>query len=93
VQPLAVLRECKRTLRDGGGAIIKVPNYASLSRVIRGNNWPGVRLPEHVNYFTPRSLSGMITNAGLRIERFKLRDRSPISDTLWLVARKDDLPR
>jgi len=93
VQPMAVLRECKRTLRDGGRAIVKVPNYASLSRVVRGKNWPGMRLPEHVNYFTPRSLRGMITNAGLRIERFKLRDRSPISDTLWLVARKDDLPR
>ncbi len=88
VQPLPVLRECRRALREGGRVIIKVPNYASVSRVIRGKNWCGMRFPEHVNYFTPASLRSMITNAGLRIERFRLQDRSPISDTLWLVAGK-----
>ncbi len=88
VQPLPVLRECRRTLKEGGRLIIKVPNYSSITRVIRGKNWCGMRFPEHVNYFTPASLRAMILGAGLRVERFRLQDRSPISDTLWLVAGK-----
>jgi SAM-dependent methyltransferase len=87
-EPLAALREVVRVLCPGGVAIIKVPNYACWNRHLRGWRWPGFRLPDHVNYFTPRTLREIVTRSGLEIARFAWRDRSPLSDNMWLVARK-----
>ena len=39
----------------GGVAIVKVPNYGSLNRMVMGGNWCGFRIPDHVNYFTKSS--------------------------------------
>lgn len=88
ILPLPILREACRTLKPGGVLIIKVPNYACLNRHVMGEKWCGFRFPEHVNYFTPESLSGMVREAGMDIRRFNFKDRLPISDNMWLIAAK-----
>jgi SAM-dependent methyltransferase len=87
-EPLAALVSALRVLRAGGIAIIKVPNHACWNRRLQGWQWPGFRFPDHVNYFTPRTLEQMVTRAGFAVERFSLRDRLPTSDNMWLYARK-----
>lgn len=89
INPRGALRGANRVLTDGGHMIIKVPNYASLNRKIRGSKWCGFRLPDHVNYFTPQSISTIVCESGFSIVRFGWRDRLPTSDSLWLVARKE----
>ncbi len=88
VQPLAVLQELRRVLVPGGVAIIKVPNYASINRRVTGKNWAGLRYPDHVQYFTPRSLAAMVRKANLAIERFNFFDTIPTSDNMWMIVKK-----
>ena len=88
IQPMPLLREVARTLRSDGQVLIKVPNYASWNRVIRGPRWCGYRWPDHVNYFTPHTLAAMARAAGLEIARMNALDRFPLSDSLYAVLRK-----
>ena len=85
--PSVAIRELRRTLRPGAIAILKMPNYASWNRVIRGARWCGFRFPDHVNYFTPRALRRILERGGFEIVRFGFGDRPPTSDNMWCVAR------
>jgi SAM-dependent methyltransferase len=88
-RPKEILQQAQRILQHGGIAIIKVPNYACLNRFVMGSKWCGFRFPEHVNYFTPESLIKLVSETGLYVKAFSFMDRLPISDNMWLIARKD----
>jgi SAM-dependent methyltransferase len=88
IQPLPLLRECARSLRIGAHVVVKVPNYASWNRSLRGARWCGYRWPDHVNYFTAQTLAAAAQAAGLEVERMKLLDRFPLSDSLYAVLRR-----
>ena len=87
IQPLPLLRECAQRLRAGGYVLVKVPNHASWNRHLRGARWCGYRWPDHVNYFTPKTLTAMAHAAGLSVERMNPLDRFPLSDSLYAVLR------
>ena len=87
-QPALLLRELRRVLRPGAPVIVKVPNYGCLNRLVRGAKWCGFRHPDHVNYFTPRSLARLADDCGFRVARCTLGDRWPLSDNLWAVLQK-----
>lgn len=67
-QPLRVLEGAHRALKPTGAIYVKVPNWGSLNRRVTGGKWCGVRLPDHVNYFTPDSLRAMAGKAGFSVE-------------------------
>jgi hypothetical protein len=81
------LTKLRRKLKSGGALIVKVPNFACWNRLVRGARWCGLRFPDHVNYFTPRTLWDMLKRAGFRVARFSLRDRFPLSDNMWVLCR------
>ena len=85
--PFEVLDELKETLTHDGSIIIKVPNYASVNRKIRGKNWCGYRFPDHVNQFTPNTLEKMVIKAGYKIIKFNYLDKQITSDNMWMVAK------
>ncbi len=62
--PAPVLAEVARVLRANGRAYVRVPNYGALNRRVRGRQWCGFRYPDHVNYFTEKSLRSMAGTAG-----------------------------
>jgi SAM-dependent methyltransferase len=90
VDPAGLLKETHRVLRKNGVVIIKVPNWGSWNRSIRKEKWCGIRLPDHVNYFTPITLERMIRAQGLKPVRFNLPDRLPTSDNMWIVAERSE---
>jgi SAM-dependent methyltransferase len=83
----AVLEAARGVMKDSAKLIIKVPNYASWNRSLRGRQWCGFRFPDHVNYFTPQTLTRLLVDAGFAVHRFGLVDRLPTSDTMWLIAK------
>ena len=86
--PLAVLKECYRVLKDSGIIIIKVPNFNSINRYIMGNKWCGFRFPDHLNYFTPKSLNSMLKKAGFKKFHSKILFKIPTSDNMYHIAEK-----
>ena len=88
MNPLPLLRRCRERLRPGGRIIVKVPNFGSLNRWLRGARWCGFRWPDHVNHFTPRTLRAMARRAGLEVERMNFLDRHPLSDNMYAVVGK-----
>jgi len=85
LEPATLLSGCRDRLAGDGAVVVKVPNYACLARRFRGRRWCGYRWPDHVNYFTPRTLAATAGRAGLRVVRMGLGDRSPLSDSLYAV--------
>ena len=85
-QPREVLENVCRVLKPGGIIIIKVPNYSSLNRRIMGKRWCALRFPDHMNYFTVKTLRHMVVQCGFRIKCFSFLDHLPTSDNMWLVG-------
>lgn len=92
VHPRQLLEGLHRVMRPGGRVIIKVPNYDSLNRRIRGRQWCGFRYPDHVNYFTPSLLHRLVRDTGYRVARFGWRDHPPLSDNMWMIIEKPGPP-
>jgi SAM-dependent methyltransferase len=67
LQPIEVLRECRRILKPGGELVIGVPNFDSLVFALVGKGWVGLQLPSHVQHFTPNSLHAAAVRAGLTV--------------------------
>jgi SAM-dependent methyltransferase len=86
-EPLPVLEGVQRVLAPGGFAVVKVPNYASLNRVVVGRRWCGFRYPDHFNYFSPRSLAAMARKAGFATS-FGPTGRLPTSDNMWAILTR-----
>lgn len=86
--PVAVLRECRRLLRDGGILVIKTPNFSSLNRRVLRSRWSGYKLPEHRFFFTPGGICHLFAHAGLEPLPSAWFDRFPLSDSLYAYARK-----
>ncbi len=90
-QALQLLEQVRRVLRPDGVAIIKVPNFASINRVVRARRWCGFRLPDHVNYFTPTTLRALVEKSGLKPIQFSFLDRLPTSDNMWMVVGPNNI--
>ncbi|PKP79950.1 MAG: hypothetical protein CVT79_17325 [Alphaproteobacteria bacterium HGW-Alphaproteobacteria-18] len=89
--PLQVLKALRPKLMPGAPLIIKVPNAGSLNAKVMGGNWCGVRLPDHVNYFTWKSLSAMAEDAGYKV-RAPFGVNLPTNDNMWAILTVDSSP-
>lgn len=80
INPLALLRESRRILKDGGRAVVCVPNFARLGNrarlLFRGDprdilHWGGYGDGmEHLHWFTQPKLKAFMQEAGFRDIRF-----------------------
>ena len=86
--PREVLQNTLRILKPGAPLVIKVPNYGCINRMVTQKKWCGFRYPDHVNYWTPKTLKQIIIGTGFEIVRFNIWDRFPTSDNMWVIARK-----
>jgi 2-polyprenyl-3-methyl-5-hydroxy-6-metoxy-1,4-benzoquinol methylase len=64
--PLEELTNFNRILRPGGLVYITTPNFNSLSRRIIGGKWSVFNYPEHLSYYTPRTLNQLFTSKGFK---------------------------
>lgn len=66
--PRAVLEASFRKLAPGGAIYVKVPNFGTVNRVVRGAEWCGFRYPDHLNQFTIPGLKKLAESIGYRFE-------------------------
>jgi SAM-dependent methyltransferase len=74
-------------LTHGGVAVVKVPNYGSINRRVMRGAWCGIRLPDHVNYFTRGSLGALAKRHGLTI-RFPFLLCLPTDDNMIAILSR-----
>lgn len=82
-----VLGVLARKMRPGGMAVVKVPNFGSLNRMVMRTNWCGIRLPDHVNYFTRASLTAITAKAGFTAH-FPFLLSLPTDDNMIAILRR-----
>ncbi len=75
--PLPFLARAYEVLRPGGALYLTTPNGAGMSGRVLGARWSVVCPPEHLNLFSPRSLTGALTRAGLRPVRLRTEALNP----------------
>jgi SAM-dependent methyltransferase len=68
-RPTEELHEIHRVLRPGGLLYINVPNYQCLSIVLGRDDFELNTPPEHVTYFTPRTIARLVATAGFDVLR------------------------
>ncbi|MBF0499254.1 MAG: methyltransferase domain-containing protein [Candidatus Riflebacteria bacterium] len=77
--PVAILREARRILRNDGLLVIGVPNVASIMAFIKREHWASWHPGEHIWFFSPRSLRKLLKQTGFSIRHFEARDNYPAS--------------
>jgi SAM-dependent methyltransferase len=86
--PAAELRLMRDALAPGGAVVVRVPNGLYLPMILRhmaSFHW--LQYPDHIHYFTPKSLDCLFKSAGLRLIEVKslVRDDTPdvVTDALF----------
>lgn len=94
LDPVAVLRECRRVLKSGGVLVAVTPNRNSLGRRFFGPAWVHWDPPRHVYAFTKSTLGTLIERAGLEILRLRTASRAAASTWMasWRIRRDAALP-
>lgn len=65
--PLQTLYELRRILRPGGILYVDVPNYQTLPTLVEKNDFYLNSPPQHINFFTPRTLRALLERAGFPV--------------------------
>lgn len=55
-----------KLLRRGGFLYLTTPNWNAISRVLLGEDWTVIHYPEHLVYFTPKTLREMFEREGFK---------------------------
>ncbi|HEX2206557.1 MAG TPA: methyltransferase domain-containing protein [Longimicrobium sp.] len=72
-QPAEWLAAVRRMLAPDGFVHLQVPNQGSLTRRLTGPAWASVMFPQHVYFYTPRTLAALLRRTGF----------APLSTTTW----------
>ena len=69
--PREVLDNIRLIMSADGILYITTPNFASIERIIIGKKWSMICYPEHISYYSPRTIDALLT--GLGFERITLK--------------------
>jgi len=62
--PERLVLEIQRILKPGGFLILALPSISHLSARLAGRRWRHIRPPEHLWYFSPRTISKFVSRLG-----------------------------
>ena len=107
LEPRAALQNARRLLKSGGYLFAEVPNHGAYSARRLGPTWSLWEAGIHINYFTTKSLSRFIEEAGCEVKeilyrryvaqftREQMLDEQEIWDRLYSSSNRMDrnIPR
>lgn len=62
--PVEFLIAAKQRLKGGGKAVIATPDFGSFWVKVLGSRWPSFKIPEHVTFYTKKTLGLLLEKAG-----------------------------
>ncbi len=65
--PVATLEEVRRTLKEDGLLVLRVPNIDSWESKVFGRNWMPLEVPRHLSHFSVSILSNFLERNGLKV--------------------------
>jgi len=82
----------EKLVRKGGGLYMTTPNFNSLARNILGKNWNNIVFPEHLCYFTRKTMKKLLTQYNFKEKYTKTEGISPsrFAYTFLKWNRKDN---
>lgn len=87
--PKSLLAEIRRILARSGALIIQVPNAGSICSHLFRRHWMGWQIPEHITFYTPKTLTSQLSQSGFRIRQ--LTHWSPDGLAAWKIGVKGTL--
>lgn len=67
VDPEAFLDALRARLTPGGRLLVMTPNIRSLLARVSGPRWVSLKVPEHVYYYSPRSIRRLLSATGFDV--------------------------
>lgn len=67
--PVELIRECRRVLKNEGFLIVEVPNVASLQARLFKSSWFHLDPPRHITQFSRRGLHALLERSGMPVVR------------------------
>jgi SAM-dependent methyltransferase len=64
---IETIKTISSLLAPGGIVVAKVPNVTSLRATLARSRWRQFKPPEHLHYFTPRSIALLFRSAGITV--------------------------
>ncbi|CAN5823298.1 methyltransferase domain-containing protein [soil metagenome] len=64
-------QQIKRVLKQGGVALIALPNYTSQDATYYGANWAAYDVPRHLYHFSPASIETLLALHEMKLEAVK----------------------
>lgn len=69
--PREEIQNFHKLLRSGGIVYLTTPNFNSLSRVLLKEKWDVLDYPEHLCYYTPKTIQRLFSDAGFIKDRIE----------------------
>ncbi len=96
--PTKFVKEIQRTLRKGGAAYISTPNFDSLLRRRLKGQYDVIGYPNHLSYFTAKTLKSLFTSSGFSkvslvtngISRTRMKTSTGKSNQAFVSETSDD---
>jgi len=86
--PAAEIREVARVLAKGGVYLLHTPNFDSAWRALMGEKWVHLKPEEHLYYFSPTTLSDMLSKNGFNIIYARTRGKATDLAYIFGVMKK-----
>lgn len=65
--PVPFLAEVRARLRPGGRVFLMTPNIRSALARVAGRRWVSFKIPEHLYYYSPRSMRTLLARSGFEV--------------------------
>jgi SAM-dependent methyltransferase len=87
--PLPFLAAVRHHLRPDGRLLVMTPNIRSLLARVSGRRWVSLKAPEHVRYYSPRSVRTLLRRAGFDV--LSVRAAGQYASIAFVLARLERL--